>query len=233
MKLTTVLLIITFMEVSAASHGQALTLSGRNVSLSRVISEIRRQTGYGVLVSTTRINTSTQLSLNFKNTPLRDVLNKITEDLTLSYSMEDRTIVIWPRAPVPAVPIVAAAPVIISGKVTDEDGQPLQGVTVTAHSTGNVIVTGADGSFKIQVEEQNELLVFSYVGYQTVEVRAKDGANVNVVLKQQKKQMEEVRIIGYGEQAQKKISTAVSRADGKYIGKQPVSTPGAATRFLL
>ncbi|MCF3107425.1 TonB-dependent receptor [Niabella sp. CC-SYL272] len=233
MKLTTVLLIITFMEVSAASHGQSLTLSGRNVSLSRLISEIRKQTGYGVLVSTTRVNTGRQLSLNFKNTPLRDVLNKIAADLALSYSMEDRTIVIWPRTSAQAIPIAAAASVIISGKVTGEDGQPLQGVTVTAHSTGNVMITDTDGSFKIQVEEQNELLVFSYVGYQTVELRAKDGAHMNVVLKQQKSQMEEVRIIGYGEQARKKISTAVSRADGKYIGIQPVSTPGEALAGLV
>ncbi|MBZ4189436.1 TonB-dependent receptor [Niabella beijingensis] len=224
MKLTTVLLIITFMEVSAASHGQHLTISNRNISLSRVISEIRTQTGYGVLISTTRFKTDQKLNLNFRNAPLREVLNKITGEMGLTYTIEDRTIVIRPRPLQDAGVIpVAAAPIVISGKVTDESGQPLQGVTVTVRSSGSSVVTDARGAYRVQVADKNDLLTFSYVGYITVDAQVNKGGEINMTLRPQKNELDEIVVIGYGTATKRDLTGASARVRSEEINAIPAA----------
>ncbi|MFT4092946.1 MAG: SusC/RagA family TonB-linked outer membrane protein, partial [Niabella sp.] len=225
MKFTTLFLFIALMEVSAASHGQKVTISGRNISLGQVLSEIRAQTGYGVLIVTTRLKTTRKLSLNLRNASLKEVLDKITENAGLSYSIEDKTIVIRQQPAGETAPEFRAvpAPILISGKVTDENGQPLQGVTVTARSTGKMVVTNAQGAYKIEAEAGGDLLTFSYVGYLTYEVKADKGGTINVILKEHKQEMDEIVVVGYGTQNRTSVTGAVATVDSKLMTDRPVT----------
>src|SRR2546423_15307941 len=92
----------------------------------------------------------------------------------------------------------------ISGKVTDKDGSPLAGVTITIKSTKTASVTGPDGTYAITVPAKSTL-VFSSVGYQTVEVAANTNL-MDVSMTPTNNSLSEVVEVGYGSRPKKDIT---------------------------
>lgn len=100
--------------------------------------------------------------------------------------------------------------VSITGQVTDETGNPLPGVIVTVKGTGNGTVTDNNGSYKITVSDQNKVLVFSFIGYQTVNEKINGRAVINVRMKPDISNLDEIVVVGYG--IKKEASAEYSRA---------------------
>ena len=94
MKLTRVLIIAAFLLVSTAGFAQTVTYKSNHASLKEIITEIRKQTGFNVLVSSKSISNITSLKVNFKNTPLTEVLDKVLAGQPLTYKIEDKTVLI-------------------------------------------------------------------------------------------------------------------------------------------
>lgn len=100
----------------------------------------------------------------------------------------------------------------ISGTVTAaEDGSTIPGVTVLEKGTSNGTVTDIDGDFQIDVSSTNSVLIFSYVGYITEEVPIGSQNVVNVRLRTDQQQLDEVVVVGYGTQRRKDLSGSISR----------------------
>lgn len=86
----------------------------------------------------------------------------------------------------------------ITGKVLDEQGNPVPGVTVVVKGSSNGSLTGADGSYRITVGPQDKVLVFSYIGYTTVEVKIGDSNIINVNISPEIVSLQEMVVVGYG-----------------------------------
>jgi TonB-linked SusC/RagA family outer membrane protein len=99
----------------------------------------------------------------------------------------------------------------IRGKVTDEKGDALPGVTVVVKGTTNGTATGADGTYTLSLPEASGTLIFSYIGYVTREEPLTGGqTTVNVTLQVDAKTLEEVVVVGYGTQKKANVTGAVS-----------------------
>jgi TonB-dependent starch-binding outer membrane protein SusC len=110
----------------------------------------------------------------------------------------------------------------IKGKVTDsKDGTPLQGVTVSIKNTNVATTTGPDGSFTINASP-NSILQFSSVGFQTLEVKAKD--NLSVGLVPGESSLSEVIVVGYGTKLKRELTGSVSRISAKELANTPVTS---------
>jgi hypothetical protein len=108
----------------------------------------------------------------------------------------------------------------ISGRVTDaRDGSPLAGVTVTVKNTNNSTSTGNDGTFSIAASS-NSTLVFSYVGFQTLERLA--SASSNVSLTQGDNALTEVVVVGYGQSSKRELTSSVTKVKGEEVANIPV-----------
>jgi TonB-dependent SusC/RagA subfamily outer membrane receptor len=118
----------------------------------------------------------------------------------------------------------------VTGIVTDENGQPLAGATVTVKGTGKGTLTDEKGQFMLKNVAGNSVLVISSVGYETQGINVKVGnSNINnVVLKQAMNKLDEVQIIAYGTTTQRLNTGDVSTVTSKEIEEQPVSNPLAA-----
>lgn len=103
---------------------------------------------------------------------------------------------------------------VISGKVTDESGESLPGVTVVAKGTTTGTVTDIDGNYQLEVPADIDTLVFSFVGMQTLH-KPISGSTINAVLKQVFHQMDEVLIIGYGTMKKEDKTGAVAQVKAK------------------
>lgn len=111
----------------------------------------------------------------------------------------------------------------ISGKVTDEQGKPLTGVTVTVKGTDIGTITDNNGSYSIQVTE-GQTIIFSSVGYRMKEILYSGQIPVNVVLEASSTQLNEVVAIGYGTQKKVSLTSAVSEISGKDLTQRPVNS---------
>ena len=111
----------------------------------------------------------------------------------------------------------------VSGKVTDNNGAPLVGVTVTVKGTKNSVVSAADGAFSIAVPGASSVLVFSYVGYQGQESPVGSQTVFEIRLAQSSSNMNEVVVVGYGTQKKREITSAITRVDAEQFNKGNIS----------
>ncbi len=111
----------------------------------------------------------------------------------------------------------------VSGKVTDENGDPLPGASVTVAGTATGTVTDMDGNYSITVPD-GATLIFSYIGFETMRVSVDNRTQINVTLKTDMASLEEVVVIGYGSQRKADLTGSISS-----VGKNAIETLPANT----
>lgn len=120
-----------------------------------------------------------------------------------------------------AVSIVQAQTKEYTGTVADETGGALPGVNILEKGTSNGVVTDFDGNFKIIVGK-NAVLVFSYLGFATIEMPLTGKTPLNIVLKSEAASLEEVVLIGYGSQKKKDVTSAITTVDVGDVSDRPI-----------
>lgn len=114
-----------------------------------------------------------------------------------------------------AVQVFAQNARTVTGKVLDESGNPLAGVTVSATGAAKNAVTDAKGNYSIQVPANVASLKFSFVGYGDVESRIGARTNVDINMTSESKALNEVVVVGYGVQQKKAFTGSASKIDTK------------------
>jgi len=115
----------------------------------------------------------------------------------------------------------------ISGKVTDsQTREPMPGVNVLVKGSTVGSITDAGGKYTLNVSDRNAVLVFSFIGYTTIEVPAAGRAVIDVSLASDVLTLEEVVVVGYGVQKKTSLTAAVATVEGKGIASLPVSSLG-------
>ncbi len=116
--------------------------------------------------------------------------------------------------------------VSVKGQVLDGDGIPVIGASILEKGTTNGVITDIDGNYSLNVSSKNAVIVISYIGYKTVELKASDPGLANVVLKEDTEMLEEVVVVGYGAQKKETLTGAVTVVTDKMIqGKGSLSSP--------
>ncbi|MCX2742714.1 TonB-dependent receptor [Mangrovivirga sp. M17] len=107
---------------------------------------------------------------------------------------------------------------VISGRVTDSmNDSGIPGANILIKGTGNGTVTDVDGNYSLTVPESAEVLVFSFVGYETEEVEINGRSTISIALMPDITALEEIVVIGYGEQKKSLVTGAISSVDAEEI----------------
>jgi TonB-linked SusC/RagA family outer membrane protein len=112
--------------------------------------------------------------------------------------------------------------VSVSGIVTDPNGDPVPGVTVSVEGTTTGTATDLDGRYKLSVPEES-VLVFSFIGFETQRIAVGDQSIINVILSEDMASLDEVVVVGYGIQKRVTLTGAVSTVQGEDIVRAPVT----------
>ena len=182
---------------NAYSQVGKISFEVRNASLAEIIPLIERSTNYTFLYQDEQVERVKNLTFRFTDEDLRVVLEKCLAGTGLTYQIADNTIVLKGKDAdaSPALPQVQEHKV--SGKVTDESGAPLPGVTVVIEGTTVGTATNADGYYTLNCPEQRGLaLVFSFVGMEVQRVVVGDRMEVNVVMSPDVAEIDEVVVTG-------------------------------------
>lgn len=222
MKLSIFILMISLLQVSAASFGQKLTLKQKNVSITKVFLEIRKQTGYDVLVEYKNFKTNQRIDANFVDVPLQQVMSEIVKGTNLSYTIEEKTIVIKEKGFIEKM--IARFQIIdVRGKILDEKQQPLPGATVKVKGTSKVVMTGSNGEFVLTGVEENSILIITYMGYETQEVKAKKEMGIIAMVLASGKLQEIAVSTGYQTLPAERATGSFAKVDNELFNRQ-VST---------
>ena len=111
---------------------------------------------------------------------------------------------------------------VVSGLVRDATGMPLIGVSVVVKGTMQGVVTDMDGKFSLEVP-RGSVLVFSYIGMQSVEMSVTDQKDLNIVMKENSEAIDEIVVVGYGTVKKSNLSGAVSSVSSKDLQKLPAA----------
>lgn len=114
----------------------------------------------------------------------------------------------------------------ITGKVTNQNGEPLEGVTVTVKGTRVTTVTKADGGFSIELPAGSTSLLFTYVGLELQEVNVRGRTNVAVQLTPVDANLDDVVVVGYSVQKKINLTGSVASVSGKTLTERPVPNVG-------
>nr|WP_295869457.1 TonB-dependent receptor [uncultured Chitinophaga sp.] len=217
MKLTLVLMIAALMEVSATSYAQKVTLSAKNIALSDVFRQIRKQTAYNVLWNVDILKDAQPVAIQATNASVEDVLKQCFAQQPFTYSIHQNTIVITRRSGATDVAIT------IKGSVTDVSNRPLPGVAVRLKGTQTGTATLADGTYTLTVPDAGGVLLFNYMGYTPKEVPINGQTVIHVQLEQASSQLNEV-VVAYGKQSTREIVGSVAKLSAVDIKDQPTGT---------
>ena len=113
----------------------------------------------------------------------------------------------------------------VTGTVKDDTGLPLPGVTVQEKGTSNGAATDFDGNYSIEVASNKAVLVFSYVGMNTIEKPVGSQITIAVTMESDAQSLDEVVLIGYGSQQRKAVTTAVSKVETEDFNQGVVTSP--------
>ena len=118
------------------------------------------------------------------------------------------------------IPIITFAQTQISGTVKDNEGNPMINVSVVVKGSLKGVTTDASGNFSISARP-NDVIVFSYTGYETKEVRLGNQSVLNISLDAKANSLSEVVVVGYGKEKRENLTGAIVSASGKELSKSP------------
>lgn len=202
----------------AGSYSQdiKINLSLKNVTLEEALRTIESKTSYKFFYSNNQFPADQTITFSGQGITVKAALNEILKHTAYTYRLiNDNIIVISPKTEKDALTPV-------KGKVTDEKGDPLPGVTVRVKGTDIGMTTGADGSYQLNLPDAKASLVFTFVGYTTREVDPNGRAVINITLTQDPSSLSEVVVVGYGTQKRGDVLGAVTSFNAKNIEEKPV-----------
>ncbi len=233
-KLTLLALMLTMSQAGAEVFAQRATLRVTNMSLADVFNEIRRQTGYHFLYVKEDLALAKPVSVNVENATLEQVLNHCLRNQPLTYEIRKNRILIEKKkvttdATTKDTERLDIQQREITGRVVDENGQPLSGVTVKAKGGTAATTTGDDGRYRILLSPDIRSLIFSMVGYEEKETAIGANAVQDVSLSASVSGLDEVVVVGYGVQKKLNLTGAISTVEfGAELENRPITNASQA-----
>lgn len=218
MKLTIFLVVFTVLQTIAGtvlSQTSGLTLNVKQTKVEQILLQIENQSNYVFLYNKDLIDVEKEASINVKSASVEEVLKMLFEDSNVNYRMVGRQIVLSPT--------YSQQQKKVTGKVTDANGEPIPGVAITVKGTTNGTITSVDGFYEITKVDESAVLVYSFVGLKSQEISAQGKTVINVVLEEEKTDLDEVIVIGYGTAKRQDYSGSVSsvKMEGSAISQLP------------
>lgn len=231
MKITTFILLIALVQVSAKGFGQKITLNEKNTPLGIVLKAIKSQSGYDFFYNSKDIK-GKNVTVKLTDASVDEAIRATIAGLPLSYKILKNNIVLTrtiPHSEKSEMPPVLADTVHIKGIVTDSAGKPLEGATLYLvqnssrkdTTSSSVYVLGKGGKFSV-VANEGDNLIFSYVGYALTSFIVTKGTTYqHIILRRVAKQLDEVTVsTGFQTRSKERATGSFSKADMEIFSKR-------------
>lgn len=219
MKLTTILLFVACMQISAKGVSQQISISERNAPLKKVLKEVARQAGISLVYDEVLLSRLKPVTIELKDATVQEAMRLLFKDQPVAYTIEGKRVVI--REPEEDKP-VADTSVTVKGRITNDAGESIPGVTVRVAGTSTGTTSDAQGRYTIRVPASNSSLIFTFLGYNSRTLKV-TGGNMDVKLQLSETALTETVVVGYGIQKKSVVTGAISSVRAKDLEDMPIT----------
>ncbi|WP_322932998.1 TonB-dependent receptor [Bacteroides sp. CG01] len=252
----TMLLILFLWGTSIVSIAQEMkkntvTINVKNESVEKVLKRINKETNLNFFYDPAILSKASSVTLNVKDMPLQKVLNMLSVQTGLNFQRINNTISVnWETN---SKQPIQSPKENITGTIKDNNGDPVIGASIQVKNTGIGTITDYNGQFSLSNVPENGILIISYIGYDTEEIPVNKKKNLQIVMKENTKQLEEIVVVAYGtakkssftgsaevvkqDRIEKRVVADVSKAlEGTVAGVQSTSgsgQPGSGASMVI
>lgn len=227
MKLALLLLIHMIFQVQAGapSDENRITLKMENVSIEKVLKEIEQRTSFKILYNDREVDYKRHVTVNYVNEAVTMVLDQIFTGTPITYEVIGKQIVLKTNKLKSKSRNLLGSNTdprdlqrTVSGTITDQNGQPLPGVSVFLEGTSTGTISDFDGNYSIQVSSDSQVLTFSFVGMKRIQTTVGQRSTINVQMEEDAQALDEVVITALGiKQETKKLGYSVAQVDADEV----------------
>lgn len=205
MRLTFTIALATCLQFFAKATAQInkITLDMQKAPVSQVLKAIEKQTPYKFVYSNDLFSDDNIVSVQVKEVPLTNVLSSVLGKTGFTYKMVDENIIVILKI------TDEAEKASLRGKVTTEEGNPLEGVSITVSKPAGSTMTNAKGEYSIAADNE-AVITFSFLGYERKLIPVEGRSEINVSLKSSSSTLKDLVVIGYGSVKKSDVTGAVS-----------------------
>lgn len=225
LKMGSLLLVLMFCSTAMFAQQNKVSLSLKNEPIKSAISAIETQTGYEFVYSPSFVDLSKKVTVEVKDKSLTEVLKVLFSNTDVTYELKGKQIVLSAKQQAASAPTDTkrGGKTKITGKVVDERGEPFPFVDVIMKGLAQGTVTDVNGNYSLDVPAGTTHLTFAFMGYKSEDVEIGKRAVIDHTMRPESLMMDEIVVIGFGEQKKIEMSSAVSTVKSEEIMKSPVS----------
>jgi len=224
MKLMAIIVLAGCLQVSATGFGQTITLSEKNAPLQKVFRDIYNQTGFEFFYNDDLLQQAKRISLDVKDASLQSVLDICFRDQPFDFVIQDKTIIVKDRIKQKSDQIVTP-PGEVKGRVTNEQGEPIENANVIIKRTKRGTITNAKGEFTLKDVRKDDEITISFIGYKNKTFKAANLTNLQLILEVATNELDKVVVQAYGTTSQRFTTGDIGTVTAAEIERQPVMNP--------
>lgn len=225
MKLTLIFSMLAFLTFGNGFSQAKVTLQFEKATIQQVLKTLEDQTGHVFLYKDDIFDPAKKYSVDFTNESFEEVLKSVCTTAGVDYEVRSNRQIILTEKEKESVTTITFQQRTITGVVTDQNGQPLPGVTIVVAGTTTGTITNADGNFSLAIPPSAEILQFSFVGMKPQEIPVNGRTTFTVVMEAETFGIEEVVAIGYGVQRKSDLTGASERLTEENMNKSVATSP--------
>ncbi|MGQ1889288.1 TonB-dependent receptor [Thermophagus sp. OGC60D27] len=232
MKLTLLFITISIGQVLALStyaQDTKINLKMEKSSLKVILDKIESETDYHFFYKSEDLQNEKSFDINFQDATIFEILDVLLSKMDLSYRVFDKYIAI---STYKSDTLQSGQNKTINGTVTDNTGLPIPGVSVAIKGTTMGAITDVNGNFSLNIPQDAETLVFSFIGMKTMEVSLGQKTSFQIVMSEEIIGLDEVVAVGYGIKKKVNVIGAVSSLEGEELTGRPVAQTSVALQGL-
>lgn len=230
---------ITYAHTTKAQDvlSKTVSIDAEGIEMKKILSIIEKQVDIRFVYSPSAIKSSQKITYKSNNKKLEVVLRELFLPRSVSYSISDARILLkkvnqdsgFIQEPKEEI-IKEVIEQKVTGKVTDDAGVALVGVSVVLKGTPNGTTTNNEGGFSIGVPDSKSVLIFSFVGYELQEIEVGNKTSLDIRLKTDIKSLGEIIVVGYGTQKKSDIISSVVTVKAEKMTKMVTLDAGEMLR---
>lgn len=203
---------------AAEQYNKEFSFELRNVTVRDVFRYIEKNSEYVFLYASNK-NLSKKVNVDVKNKNVTQILDEVLEHTGLVYEIDGKQVIVKERKEVvaPVSMVTQQQGKSVSGLLTDADGNPVIGATVVVKGTTNGVTSDVDGRYTLKGVKNGDVIQFSFIGFNTEERDYKGEATINVRMMEASVGLEDVVIIGYGQQKKESVVSSINTISSKEL----------------
>lgn len=229
MKLTFLLSTVLVFNLSASvySQNERLTLRLKNATLQQVLNNIEEQTDLHFFYQNEQVSNVSTITLNETEQTLDFILEKVLSGTNLDYRVVEKHVVIFAKTESKTT-VQQQVARMLKGRVVDQSGAPLPGVSVVVDGTLNGTVTDVNGNFILDNVPPGSYVLFTFIGMKNTRLLIGNQTQIDLVMIDEMLGLDEVVVIGYGVQKKESLTGAISNVLSSDIQRSQATTTSGA-----